>query len=217
MATNSIAGWIWLGGMLGVIGYAASQGLAAGREAQHDIEKKAEEARVKALNDKMREAIMVAREGDFDAAIIRLKQLDEEYPNRAAVLMNLAIAYRAGGNLEGAMDMIDRAIQVAPEDWDLVAEKATILLEAKKVDDALTVAEKIPGRLGRMPERLRADPLWFELEQSDRYEALRKKHGLGKLVGETGINSAEEIQRQIKSYPDDLQKKFEETHGDVGQ
>ncbi|MEQ9500854.1 MAG: tetratricopeptide repeat protein [Deltaproteobacteria bacterium] len=215
MATNSIVGWIWLGGVLGVIGYAASLGLASGQKAQVEIEKKKHEAEIRQLNEKMRQTIMTARDGNLDAAIKRFKELDEEYPNQPALLMNLSIAHRASGDLESSMDALDRALKIAPEDWDLVAEKATVLLEVKKPDDAIAVAEKIPVRLGRMPERLRADPLWADLPASDRYNALRKKHGVGKVLGETGINTAETIRNQIKSYPADIQKKLEEKHSDI--
>lgn len=215
MATNSIAGWIWLGGVLGLIGYAASQGLASGQKAQAEIEKKKNEARIHQLNQKMRETIMTAREGRLGDAIKEFQALDEEYPEQPALLMNLAIAHRASGDLESAMDTLDRALKIAPKDWDLVAEKATVLLEVKRPDDAIALAETIPVRLGRMPERLRADPLWADLPSSERYDALRKKHGVGKVLGDTGINPKEAIRQQIKSYPADIQKKLEEKHPDI--
>lgn len=209
MATNSIAGWIWLGLALGGIGYAASQGIRAGVDKKVEIEKERNAALVARLNERMGDAIVDARSGDIASALAKLERLAEEYPDRAALWLNIGIAHRASGNVDKSMAALDRALELAPNDWDIVAEKATVLIEAKKPELGVQVASKIPPRLGRMPDRLRADPTWVDLEESEGSKALREKHGVAARLGDTGIRSIEEMDRQIKAYPEEIQKRLE--------
>lgn len=211
-ATTSVLGYVWLIGFFGLLGWATTQGLAAGRLAQIEIEKKQKTVEAEKLQGAMRHAFTLAGEGKFDEALALLHDISKEYPKLPAVWVNIAAAERERGQLSKSIEALDKALELTKtDDWEAVALKAAVLMDMKKTEEALALAETIPAHKGGMPVWLRADPSWSKLEATPRVIALRAKHGVtADGRGETGVRAEAEIQRQRAAFSEEELKKGEE-------
>ena len=126
----------------------------------------------------MRDAIMLGRQGDLGGAEHALATLAEKYPDHGAIWYNLGIARMGLENTDGAIEAFDKAVEVDPEDWDAVAELATLALEKGEASVGFDKLETIPPGQGRMQARLLRDPRWKDHAEAPRMKALRTKHGI---------------------------------------
>src|SRR5438067_4264655 len=65
--------------------------------------------------DYLNEALLLERQGDFDAALTSYRLALRDHPNDPRILQNIAIAYSRTGRLEDAIRSYRRALEVAPE------------------------------------------------------------------------------------------------------
>lgn len=185
--------WIWAGAFLGLsiggIGWGAMKGVAASRAALHEEVREAEarpqpsnEGKVadpdEGLRRQLRMAIFLGRQGEFEAAEQALLDLVNQHPDRSSLWLNLGVARVGGGKLDAAETAFKKALQLAPEDWDAVAELANVALERGELDAAVRIADRIPAQQGRMEARLARDLRWRKHLGDPRVQALREKHGL---------------------------------------
>ena len=142
----------------------------------------------------MRRAIYAFRQLDYESAEKLLVDASEKYPTVPAVWLNLGICYRGMDKLDAADRAFARVLELDAEDWDAVAERATVRVMRGDVDDAFKVMNRIPPNKGQMQQRLRSDPSWLKFADDERMVALRKKHG---VVLEEGESKALEAQRRV--------------------
>jgi hypothetical protein len=135
----------------------------------------------------------MARNGDYPTVIQRLEQLIEKHPNEPGLYLNLGIAQRAAEKLDDADRTFAKVLEMDPNDYDAMAERANIQKEKGNLDAAIDILEKIPPRGGRVDVRLRDDPLWFDVGDNPRVKALRQKHGI-----EDGTDTSLDLQRARK-------------------
>ena len=108
--------------------------------------------------------------------------------------LNLGICYRSLDKLDAADRAFARVLQLDPEDWDAVAERATIRITRGDRDQAFEMLASIPANRGQVQERLRSDPLWRKHRKDPRMPPLMKKHGVV-VPGETGVSTAKNVIR----------------------
>ncbi len=139
----------------------------------------------------MQAAMLLAESGNPEAAVDQLKKLVDQYPDFKGIRFNLAIALRAARKLDEA-DAQFAALETK-DDWDLVAERATILKLRGKVDESLALLDTIPAGSARIPQRFGTEE-WSDLLEDPRVRALLEKHGQD--LGDTSIRAIEELERQ---------------------
>lgn len=171
MKEHPIAAGVWLILVVGGLGFAAKAGMEASVEHRKHEEKEQ-------INAELSKIIEMGQRGKMDQAIEALKGLVAKHPDKAGLHLNLGVAYRAAGNLEKASAAFAKTLELDSKDYDAMAEQASILLEQKKPDEAISLIEKIPTNEGRLRQRLRDDPLWAGLAKDPRVQALRNKHGV---------------------------------------
>ena len=164
-----------------------------------------EDQRRAEIRQQMRQAIEAAQRQDYQTAERLLVRASEKYPTTPAIWLNLGIAYRAANKLDAADRALARVLDLAPEDWDAVAEQATIQFLRGKADLAFSLLEKIPANQGQVNARLRIDPDWAKFSSDSRMEALRTKHGVV-AQGETSVRQVERIQEQKKVHQSQAKK-----------
>ncbi len=168
---HPIAAGAWLVLVVGGIGALATLGL----QSSADNEKKTERGE---LNKELDEIIAAGRNGDYDVAIERLEEMIGKHPDEPSLYLNLGIAQRAAGKLDDADRTFAKVLEIDPNDFDAMAERANILRERGDLEAAIDLMEKIPPNEGRLNMRLREDPLWIEVATNPRVKALREKHGV---------------------------------------
>ena len=140
---------------------------------QHDRAGKEEREEVREV---LRTAVEQGQRGRFKEAISVLQEATGPYGRYSAIWLNLGIAQRATGDLESAAHSFEEALKANPNDWDAIAERATVQKLRGSEADALASLERIPPGHGRVRERLEVDPAWGEAKDAERLEALRQKH-----------------------------------------
>lgn len=128
----------------------------------------------------IREAIYAHNQLDYETAEKLLVEASERYPQIAAVWLNLGICYRSLNKLDAADRAFARVLELNEQDWDAVAERATVRLQRGQVDEAFAMLERVPAQKGQTQERLRGDPIWTEHRDHPRMGPLMVKHGLAK-------------------------------------
>jgi tetratricopeptide (TPR) repeat protein len=191
MSNHPIVGFGFLALVVGGIGYGASQGVAASlatmaahaaeEHARQEAEERARQEAEKVAHDAkiqevMRAAVMAVQSENFDDAIKLLSQLAEQEPKDAAVWLNLGIAQRAAERWDDADASFQKVLAINPEDFDAVAERATVKKVKGDIEGALTLFESIPISEGRMLERLAYDPTFADLDKNERFQKLLEKH-----------------------------------------
>lgn len=146
------------------------------------------------LQEKLRAAVFLGRQGEFDAALERLRALADAYPGEASIWLNLGIAYTGRGELDEAERAFQKVLEISPNDWDGMAEMANLALDRGNLEAALGYAERIPPGKGRMSARLARDERWRENLEHPRVMALRKKHGMAEAPGQ-----AERLEQELSS------------------
>lgn len=195
MKDHYIAAGVWLVLTIGGVGYGAYQGL---HNAKHQT-KSDEKAEVQ---DAMKAAIMVARSGtteDLEKAVDLLQHITQEFPEAKAPRVNLGIAHRALGNYAEAQKQFEKVLALDPEDWGAKAELASALVEQGKEEAGLDHLEAIPPKKARMEQRLRWDPIWKDVKDAERMEAIRARHGIGQL-GDTALRRLEDMERRRREF-----------------
>ncbi len=142
----------------------------------------------------IRQAIYAHRQLDYETAERLLKEASERYPEVAAVWLNLGICYRSLGKLDEADGAFKKVLALNAEDWDAIAERATVLLMRDQVGEAIQMLETIPANMGQVNERLRADELWVKVRSDARLQPLLVKHG----VIADGDSSVQQIESVLK-------------------
>lgn len=171
---HPIAGFAFLAVAFGTIAWGAEYGISTSKRALAEGAKKE-------VNAEVRKAVDVGRGGDFEQAQKMLEEIVAKHPNDPDALFNLGISQTATERDDEADKTFQRVLELAPEDWDAVAERASIKKRKGQVDEALAMLEKIPAGKGHLHERLTQDPLWADISDG-RMEELKKRHGIdGKL------------------------------------
>ena len=186
MKDHPIAAGVFLIVVASGIGTLASYGLQAG----HDHERKAVKVE---LNKQLDDILDIARSGDYDTVIQRLEKMIEEHPSETGLYLNLGIAQRAAEKYDDADSTFAKVLEMDPNDYDALAERANIQKEKGNVDAAFDLLDKIPPRAGRIDVRLRDDPLWIDVADHPRMKDLRIKHGI-----ETGTDTSLHMERMKK-------------------
>ena len=130
------------------------------------------------IRQTIRKAIMAHRQLDFETAEKLLVKLSERYPHVAAVWLNLGICYRSLDKLDAADRAFARVLEIDAQDWDAIAERATIRVQKGQVDKAFEMVAQVPAYKGQMQERLRADEIWIGVRDDERMKPLMLKHGV---------------------------------------
>jgi tetratricopeptide (TPR) repeat protein len=186
MKDHPIAAALWLILVGGLIGLGAVKGTEA--SAHH---REAEKTQVvakerKSMSDELEKAIAPGKRGDVEEAITALEALAVKYPGEPAIRLNLGVAYRAAEKLDDADRSFAKVLELDPNDYDALAERATIQLERGDAEAAIAAVERIPANEGRMRERLMDDPFWVALMEDPRVKSLRIKHAAEKY--DTSLN-----------------------------
>lgn len=168
MGQHVIAGTLWLGLAIGGIGFAAKSGLEG--SARYKVQQ--------VVNKELKAAIGLAERGQIKESIGVMEKLAVRYPKEPTLWLNLGIARRADQQFEAADEAFVKALVLNPDDYDAIAERATVAKERGKVDDALSLLEKIPVGEGRMVQRLVQDPVWDSLRGDERMKKIRIKHNV---------------------------------------
>ena len=157
-----------------------------------DSELSPKEARRREIQGIIRQAINAHRQLDYETAEKLLVRASEQYPRVAAVWLNLGICYRSLNKLDAAERAFARVLELNADDWDAIAERATIRLMRGELDEAVAMLSKVPANKGQVYERLRADPLWTAHKDDARLQPLLEKHRVVSS-GETSQRQAAEI------------------------
>src|ERR1700704_5224297 len=86
--------------------------------------------------DYLNEALLLERQGDFDAALTSYKLALRQKPNNHKVLLNMAIAYSKLGQLDEAIRCYRRALAIEPKLSGAHYGLAFLLLRRGEVSDA---------------------------------------------------------------------------------
>lgn len=83
--------------------------------------------------------------GETDKAFVDFKKAYQENPYHLHVINNLATCYALNGNKEEALDYYNKVLKIKPYFWDAVFNKAVLLYQLKKYDEAINFlsSEKI--------------------------------------------------------------------------
>lgn len=171
MKEHPIAAGVWLILVVGGLGFLAKNGMEKSAEHREKEEKQQ-------INEELSKIIALGQGGKMKQAIEGLKELVVKHPEEPGLYLNLGVAHRAAGHLEEAEAAFEKTLELDPKDYDAMAERASILLEREKKEEAITLMEKIPQNEGRLRQRLRDDPAWARLAKEPRVKALREKHGV---------------------------------------
>ncbi|HJL40233.1 MAG TPA: tetratricopeptide repeat protein [Myxococcales bacterium LLY-WYZ-16_1] len=128
------------------------------------------------LKRQIRAGISFGQRGKLDEAEEVFAELAESHPDEAAVWYNLGVARSGLEDYDAAETAFERTRELEPDNWDVVAELATIRQLRGNTSGALDLLERIPVGEGRLSFRLREDPVWASGEGA-RFEALKEKHG----------------------------------------
>lgn len=76
----------------------------------------------------------------------------EEYPRHAATYNDLAWLYaEEGRNLHQALDLVDRALQISPDEYSFLDTKAEILYRLGRISEAVSIEEDLVRRYPHIP------------------------------------------------------------------
>ncbi len=164
MQQHWVAAGAWTLLVAGGIGFGAVTGFKKSRHATM----KEEVAKVIALGKAGR---LLDAEEAFQGLAVR-------YPDEPSVWLNLGIAQRGLHRLPEAAKTFARVNELDPQDYDALAERASIQKLSGDVEGALTFLEEIPAGEGRVRIRLLRDRIWQDISGNPRMQALRAKHGL---------------------------------------
>lgn len=192
MKNHPIMAGAWLIATFGGIVYG---GLMAGEAAQVKAESQAQGE----VTERMQQAVFAGRAGRFADAAKMLRALQAEYPQSTSVALNLGIAYRGLRMYDEALVEFERVVKAKPEDWDAVAEVATLRLLKGEPDAAIALVQKIPAGEGQLDMRLKADPAWVDLPASPELLELRKKHGVTDR-GDSSVRRLQEMERRRREF-----------------
>ena len=192
MKAHPLFGGLWLAATLGGI-------VVGGFYANGAAKVKAETRARDEVRERMGQAVMAGRAGRYADAAKMLRALQAEYPKSTSIALNLGIAYRALEMPDEALAEFDKVLAHTPEDWDAVAEVASIHLEKGDLEAALATMEKIPAGEGQVEARLRGDAVWTDLEATERLQALRTKHGVGERA-DTSTRRLQEMERRRREF-----------------
>ncbi|NQT83031.1 DUF3857 domain-containing protein [bacterium] len=110
-----------------------------------DPEKRCEAAlRFNFCNHRLRGTLLSNhyRRNDLEAALRQLKIIEQVNPMKTSVLLDHAALLADRGRCEEAMRLIDRALQICPEDDRALKQKGELLLRQGERDEALTWLQK---------------------------------------------------------------------------
>jgi Flp pilus assembly protein TadD len=122
-------------------------------------------------------AIDRGRAGDVEGAAAALAELAEKHPDRADVHFNHGVALEALERWAEADAAFLRVLKLEPEDYEAIAERATIALSRGEVEAAAKLLESVPIGRGRLRERLSRHPTWIEHANHPDVARLRERHG----------------------------------------
>lgn len=111
-------------------------------------------------------------EGDFDRARQILLPMIAAFPDDPDLLRRLAMIEAGAGRLDLAMDRIDKAVRLAPDDLDVALARAFILLWREDAKEAGRAAAAISARDPDYPE---LDQLKAALARQERTGNLRPR------------------------------------------
>jgi tetratricopeptide (TPR) repeat protein len=166
---HPIAGFAWLLVAFGLIGLAGKAG----------IEKSAKSE----INQEIRKAVDLGRNGDYQLAEEKLRSVLRRHPSDPDALFNLGVALLAQERDDDADTVFAQVLEVTPDDYDALAERAGIQKRKGRVDEAFALLDKIPVGRGNLKERLAQDPLWKDVAADHRMIGLKKKHALDDIGG----------------------------------
>lgn len=158
-----------------------------------------DDARKREIRDAMQRAIHAHRQLDYEAAERILRETSEKFPRVPAVWLNLGICYRSLNKLDAADRAFARVLELNAEDWDAVAERATIRVARGKIEEAFAMLETVPAYKGQVTERLRSDPDWQKQVGHARMKPLLLKHGVV-TKGDTSLRQTEKVLKQTREY-----------------
>lgn len=139
-----------------------------------------EGSRKSEVNARIREAVELGRSGEFEEAEARLRAILRRHPDDTDALFNLGVALLARDEDDEADRAFARVLEIVPEDYDALAERAAIQKRRGNVDRAIAILETIPAGKANLKERLARDPLWEDLHEDARMRKLMEKHGAGR-------------------------------------
>ncbi|NLG99974.1 MAG: tetratricopeptide repeat protein [Chloroflexi bacterium] len=87
--------------------------------------------------------ILVAIQDNESEAIQYFKEAIELDPQNVPAYRNLAQAYLLEGEIESAMEVADRGLELSPNSEEMLSIKAQILKESGQPDEALSILEKL--------------------------------------------------------------------------
>lgn len=200
---HPIAGAAFLVVMFGLIGTAAYRGQEAvwtrqAEEAERGAQAAADAERER-LRGRMSDAMYAAESGEVDKAIAMFEALVQEHPERPALRFNLGLAYRGADRIEDAEKVFDALLARNAQDWDALAEKATLAKQRGDLEAALALLVRIPERKGGVATRIKGDVTWADALEDPRLVKILERH-VEDATGDTAIRRLAEVERQRKAF-----------------
>ena len=138
-------------------------------------------AEKKRVNIEIKNAVSYGQGGDYERALVLLKDIVAKHPENVDALYNYGIALRGVRHLTEADKVFQRLLEKNPSDYEAWAERANLAVLQNDLETAFDYLEKIPRGEGQLILRLRTDPQWKELEKHPRMNKIRSLQGLTKL------------------------------------
>ncbi len=113
--------------------------------------------------------VLVAESRDAGEALFR--QRTREHPESPSAWLGLALLVREAGRYDEALEVLARAEKLAPDDPEILHEKAATWLRQGRREDALALLERL-RRSGRAPLPALQDLAWAYLEADQPEKAL---------------------------------------------
>lgn len=192
MKDNYLLSGLWIAATVGGLLYGAVHATRAARAEAVAME-------TARMREEMKHAVQVGQADRFADAARLLEALQARYPQDTAVTLNLGLTYKALRQLDDADAQFQRVLALDPEDWDAVAERASVFKLKGDEAKAFELMASVPAGKGRMRERLMGDPDWAEAEDMDRLEKLRQTHGMGQR-GDTAVRRLMEMEKRRREF-----------------
>jgi tetratricopeptide (TPR) repeat protein len=131
-----------------------------------------------ALEHELEEAAKAEEAGQPATAAAILREVLRKSPESTSVMFNLGLTSLELDQDDAADEMFSKVLERKPDDYEAMACRALIMKRKGKVDEALTLLQKIPVGQGRLQEMLQTESAWQDLDGDPRMAELKKKHGL---------------------------------------
>lgn len=169
---HPLVGYAFLALVAALLFFAAKAGLEASRH--------------KLMIEELKAAAEVGDNGELEKSEAMLEKVAAQYPNSPEAAYMLGVVRLRAERLEEADKAFTRALELDPQDWDAVAERATIAKIRGDIETAVAMLEKIPAGHGHVYDRMR-DSVWIDVRGDERMRNVYNKH---RISLESGVKES---------------------------